>query len=166
MNRTKVLVLAWLPDGMLDRFRAGFANCDFIDGREPGVTDKHLPSAVITYGLPPIDRLDRADSLRWIQLISAGVPQDLCPAASPKGVTVTNLSGLYGPSIAEHALAFMSVLARNLHRGHANQLQKNWDRNISHGTFDLRGRTLGVVGLGNIGQSIARLARGHGMRVI
>jgi phosphoglycerate dehydrogenase-like enzyme len=166
MDRPCILILAWLPDGGLAHLQEQFPDCDFLDAREPAVLEKHWPGATITYGLPPVARLAEASALRWIQLISAGVPWDLCPAAAACGLTVTNLTGLYGPSIAEHALALMVLLARNLHVALRNQHQRRWDRSVMAGMADLHGRTLALVGAGNIGQHIARLARAYGMRVL
>jgi phosphoglycerate dehydrogenase-like enzyme len=161
-----VLVLAWSLEGTLARWQAEFPRCEVLDARDSGVLDKHLDRAVITYGLPPVSRLAEARSLRWIQLISAGVPQDLCPPARQAQITVTNLAGLYGNSIAEHALGLMLMLARNLHVALRNQQQRKWDRDVARTMADLQGKTLAVVGLGNIGQGIARLARAYGMRVV
>jgi phosphoglycerate dehydrogenase-like enzyme len=166
MTPTRVLILAWLPDGTLERLRESFPQLEFLDGRPEGALDAHLASAVIAYGLVPPDRLAGAPALRWIQLISAGVPQELCRPAKERGIVVTNLAGLYGPTIAEHALTLMTTLARNLHISLCNQARQAWDRSVAETMIDLRGRTLAVVGLGNIGVSIARLARAHGMRVL
>jgi phosphoglycerate dehydrogenase-like enzyme len=166
MPRPQILILAWLPDGMLARLADEFPACDFLDGRDPANFERHAGGAAVTYGLPPPERLAELPALRWIQLISAGVPQPLCPAARQRGVTVTNLAGLYGPSIAEHALALMLLLARNLHVTLRNQGENRWDRTVARTMADLHGRTLAVIGTGNIGQNIARLARAHGMRVL
>jgi phosphoglycerate dehydrogenase-like enzyme len=166
MSKSQVLAFAWLPDGELAQLTAEFRSLEFIDARQPGGGERHLPQAAVAYGLPPIARLGEAGELRWIQLISAGVPLDLCPVARNRKITVTNLSGLYGSSIAEHALALMVVLARKLQVAFRNQQHGRWDRNIMRGMSDLQGRTLAIVGLGNIGQGIARLARAYGMRVL
>jgi phosphoglycerate dehydrogenase-like enzyme len=166
MNQPQILVLSWLPEGRFEQLAAAFPDFVFRDGRDPARLDAHAGDAVIAYGMPPLERLPRMTSLRWIQLTSAGVMQELCPQAQAQGVTVTNLAGLYGPSIAEHALALTTMLARNLHRASRNQQAGRWDRDVMKGMFDLHGRTLGLVGLGNIGQSIARLAQAYGMRVV
>src|SRR6187401_1173963 len=107
MTRPRLLILAWLPNGMLGRLRARFPRFELLDGTEPGILDAHLSTAEITYGHPPLDRIEQATGLRWIQLISAGVPPDLCPLAKKQQIAVTNLAGLYGPTIAEHALTLM-----------------------------------------------------------
>jgi D-2-hydroxyacid dehydrogenase (NADP+) len=166
MTRTRLLILAWLPDGTLERLRERFPQCEVLDGREPGSLDAHLASTAITYGPPPSERLAEAAGLRWIQLISAGVPADLCAPAKKQNVVVTNLAGLYGPTIAEHALTLMTLLMRNLHVAQRNQPREAWDRTVAETMRDLRRKTLALVGLGNIGVAVARLARAHGMRVI
>jgi phosphoglycerate dehydrogenase-like enzyme len=165
-TKPRIAILAWLPENVLPRLQAEFTAFEFIDGREPAALDRSLRDAVITYGLPPVARLREAPALRWIQLISAGVPQDLCPAAAERTLAVTNLAGLYGPSIAEHALGMMIILARNLQVVLRQQQEGRWDRTVARTMSDLHGRTLAVVGLGNIGRSIARLARSFGMQVI
>ena len=74
-----------------------------MDARRPEVFDRHVGQADIAYGLPDVQRLKDATKLRWIQLASAGVPWPLCRPAKEGNLRVTNLAGLYGPSIAEHA---------------------------------------------------------------
>jgi phosphoglycerate dehydrogenase-like enzyme len=166
MNKPRILVLAWLPDGLLPQLAARFPQFEWTDARAAEAFETYLSSAAIAYGLPPLDRLAQAAELRWIQLISAGVPQDLCPIALVRGLTVTNLAGLYGSTIAEHAFALLTFLARNLHTAFRNQLQGKWDRDVQRQILDLHGRTLAIVGLGNIGQAIARLGRAYGLRVV
>jgi phosphoglycerate dehydrogenase-like enzyme len=166
MAKSVVLVMHWLPDGELARWAKEFPDIDFVDARAPEAFARHAGQAAIAYGLPPADRLKEAASLRWIQLASAGVPWPLCQPARDANIRVTNLAGLYGPSIAEHALGMMLFLARNLHIAHHNQKEGRWDRTVLDTMRDLHGKTLAVVGLGNIGQNIARLAHGFGMRIL
>jgi phosphoglycerate dehydrogenase-like enzyme len=149
-----------MPDGMRSRLAAEFPGCDFL--RAPADVER----ANILYALPPLPDLTNAPRLRWIQLASAGVPQDLCATARARSLMVTNLAGLYGPSIAEHALGLMVLLARNLHLALRNEAERRWDRSIAGTMWDLHGRTLALIGLGNIGLGIARLARAYGMRVL
>jgi len=166
MKNHTILVIQWLPDGELARWTKDFPDCDFVDGRDAQAHAEHLPRATITYGLPTIERVRETINLRWIQLASAGVPLTLCPPARERKIQVTNLAGLYGPSIAEHAFAFILTLSRNLHVAHKNQLERKWDRDVIPTMRDIHGKTLAVVGLGNIGQNIARLAKAFGMRVV
>jgi phosphoglycerate dehydrogenase-like enzyme len=166
MQKPLILILEWLPDGMPAQLARRFPEFTFVEARAVDVRDRMLKDAVVTYGMPPVEKLAGAEKLRWIQLISAGVPQDLCPAAKARQITVTNLAGLYGATIAEHALGMMLALSRNLHRAMRNQTERRWDRTVAHTMTDLHGKTLAAIGLGNIGQNIARLARALGMRVV
>jgi phosphoglycerate dehydrogenase-like enzyme len=166
MSKPQVLVLDWLPDGMFAQLAHHWPSMEWVDGRSPASFEQHHATATITYGLPPVARLEEMAALKWVQLVSAGVPQVFCPVALRRNLIVTNLSGLYGPTIAEHALAMLTFLARNLHTVVRNQLQAKWDRSVMDRLTDLRGKTLAVIGLGDIGQAIARLAKAFGMRVI
>ncbi len=166
MNRPTVVVLAWLPDGLFEQLQRDHADLDWRDARTPDGLNKHLREATITYGLPPVERLADMPGLRWVQLISAGVPPELCVAARQRGITVTNLAGLYGPSIAEHAFGLLILLTKNFHTAVRNQLREVWDRGVGDRIGVLYGKTLAVVGLGDIGRNVARLGRAFGMRVI
>jgi len=166
MSKQAILACHWLPDGELARWTKEFSDCDFIDARDLQVAARELPRATIVYGLPDTTLLPQATGLRWIQLASAGVPAALCPVAAQQNIRVTNLAGLYGPTIAEHALGLMLILSRNLHVAQFNQRDKKWDRTVANTMRDLHGKTIAVVGLGNIGQNIARLTKALGMRVV
>jgi phosphoglycerate dehydrogenase-like enzyme len=165
MTKPVVLILAWMPERALSRLVAEFTEFELIEAGHPAVFDREFPRAAITYGLPPMARLAEGRQLKWIQLISAGVPRDLCPVARKLELTITNLAGLYGPTIAQHALAMMLVLARNLHTVLRNQQHRKWDRDVARRMSDLQGQTLGIVGLGNIGREMARMGRSLGMQV-
>src|SRR5947209_218251 len=103
----QVLLLSWLPECALPRLVAQFSQVHFLDARDVAVVQEHLQRATISYGMPALDKLAQAGQLRWIQLTSAGVPQDLCTIAEQRSINITNLAGLYASSIAEHALALM-----------------------------------------------------------
>ena len=166
MSKARIVVMAWLPDGAFEKLAQRRPEFDWIDARKAAALDKSLASANILYGLPPLARLAEAKELRWIQLISAGVPGELCPLAQARKIVVTNLAGLYGNSIAEHAFALMTVLARQMHVAQRNQAARQWDRGIMRSMFDLHGKTLAIVGLGDIGRAVARLGRAYGMRIV
>lgn len=165
MSKPLVVALAWTPAGTIARLAADFPDLEIVDAQVPAAFDRCWPDAVIAYGLPPVERLSDASRLRWVQLLSAGVPPDFCAAARQRGLTVTNLAGLYGTSIAEHTLALTLFLARNLHLALRNQMSRRWDKDIGSSMRDLQGRTLAIIGLGSIGSEVARLARAMGMRV-
>ncbi|MFN4258577.1 MAG: D-2-hydroxyacid dehydrogenase [Gemmataceae bacterium] len=167
MTKPLVLLLDWTPEGTIDRLRREVPELDFHDGRDDETFRRYWRQTAITYGVPPLDRLSEADQLRWVQLASAGVPASFRAAAQQRGLRVTNLAGLYGPTIAEHALALMLMLARNLHQVMCHQFERLWDdKEVARTMFDLPGKTLAIIGLGNIGQSLARVGKRHGLRVV
>ena len=166
MTTPLILLLEPFSEKLLRQLSADHPQCKIVDARAADVRERFLKDAVITYGLPPLEKLKDAQQLGWIQMIYAGVPQEFCPVAKERGLTLTNMAGLYGPSIAEHAIGMMLILSRNLHIVQCNQAKGKWDRTVMTTMRDLHGKTLAIVGLGNIGQNIARLAKAHGMRVL
>lgn len=108
-------------------------------------------------------------NLRYILNYTAGV--DRCvssPLALKRDLLVTNMKRIYGPGIAEHAIAMMYSLTRKLHVWHDRQLEEYWNRSAVKRTdmWEVQGRTMLVVGLGGIGTEIARRASALGMKVI
>ncbi len=84
-------------------------------------------------------------------------------AAQRLGITVTNTPGVSAASVAEHALALMLAVARRIPAQDQGVREGRWPRGAS---LELYGKTLGIVGLGAIGQRLAAIARGIGMHVI
>ena len=107
--------------------------------------------------------LDGAPRLRLISIWGTGTDNIDLPAAARRGVAVTNTPGVAARSVAEHALALMLAVARRIPRMDAGTRAGIWARGQS---VELRGKTLGIVGLGAIGREFARLGQGIGMRVI
>jgi phosphoglycerate dehydrogenase-like enzyme len=113
--------------------------------------------------------LARAKRLVWVQAMSAGVDRLVGrPGIADRDeVVLTNLRGVHGPAIADHAFALLLLLTRDLRPRLADQAGRHWGRGDDVGTpIALKGRTMLVVGLGGIGSEIAERARGFGMRVI
>ncbi|MEM9410802.1 MAG: phosphoglycerate dehydrogenase [Planctomycetota bacterium] len=87
------------------------------------------------------------------------------PAATRQGIVVMNTPGGNTISTAEHTIALMLGLSRNIAPAHASLLDGKWDRKKFSGT-QLHGKTLGIVGLGRIGQEVATRAKAFGMKVL
>jgi len=101
--------------------------------------------------------------LRLLSLWGTGTDHVDLAAAARHGVTVTNTPGVSAVSIAEHALALLLAVARQLPRMDAAVRAGEWPR----GQFlELRGKTCGIIGLGAIGREFARLAAALGMHVV
>jgi len=112
---------------------------------------------------PPRQYWDRAVRLRLIQCLGAGVDGVLPAPDLPPSVRVANNRGNSAPSMAEFALALILALLKRLPGAMAAQREHRWQRFLPQ---TLEGRTLGILGLGAIGQALAQRARALGMRVI
>lgn len=111
---------------------------------------------------PPRPLLAAATRLRWIQCMGAGVEQLLVPEVSPR-VAITRVAGIFGPWMAEYALGWCLWVTQRMDRFRADQRARRW---APVDPIPLRGLTLCVVGLGDIGARVARTGRALGMRVL
>ena len=104
-----------------------------------------------------------APKLKAVLKHGVGVDNIDIGAASAKGIPVINAPGTNANAVAELALGGMLSLARRIPQGHRTVVDGGWQRHI--GT-EIAGKTLGIVGLGNIGRSLAAKARALGMTVV
>lgn len=120
------------------------------------------------YATPELLRAAR--NLVWVQAMSAGVERYLAipELAGSERIVLTNMRGIHGPAIADHAFAMLLALTRDLPVHLAGRASGTWKREGSGvlTPIALQGRTLLVVGLGGIGTEIARRGHGFGMRVL
>jgi len=112
--------------------------------------------------------LAAAPNLVWVQAMSAGVDRYLGNAAlmEKDSIVLSNMQGVHGPAIADHALGMLLTLTRDLRAYAKEQDAGRWNPGGSGSATALEGRTMLVVGLGGIGTEIAQRAAGFGMRVI
>ena len=109
--------------------------------------------------------LSHARKLRVIGRAGVGVDNIDLDAATRHGIAVMNTPGANAVAVAEHTLGMMLAMARHLCRASDLTHTGKWEKKSLQGT-ELRGKTLGVVGLGRIGMEVARRARAFGMTVI
>jgi phosphoglycerate dehydrogenase-like enzyme len=123
-----------------------------------------IAEADVLYGWNvPAALFEKAARLRWLQAMSAGVDWALVPEL-PARVTVTRAPGVFGPWMAEYVLGWLLWVTQRLATYREAQRRREW---IEHVLPDrLNGKTLAVVGTGDIGRTIARAARALGGRVI
>src|SRR5216684_6408807 len=111
------------------------------------------------------DVLRNAGKLRVIGRAGVGVDNIDLEAATKAGIAVMNTPGANAVAVAEHTIALMLALARHIPRADASTRAGKWEKKSLQGT-ELRGKTLGIVGLGRIGMEVARRAQAFGMEVI
>jgi len=126
--------------------------------------DALLAETEVIFGfVPPKNIIARAPKLKWMQAVSAGVDRHQGTDIWKSDVIMTGVSGIHATPIGEYVLAFMLMLAKNAPFGFKMMQTKNWQRYMVR---TLRDKTVGIIGLGNIGREVARLAKAFGMRVI
>ncbi len=141
---------------------------DILAGNDPEFALAHAASAeVILVGSSEGDLLrmtfPRAQNVRWIHSMSAGVEKILFPELVGSPVPLTNGKGVFTNALAEFAIASILFFAKDLRQLVQNQQAGQWKQ------FDIeviRGQVLGIVGYGDIGRESARLARAFGMKVV
>jgi len=109
--------------------------------------------------------LEHAKKLRVIGRAGVGVDNIDLDAATNKGIAVMNTPGANAVAVAEHTLGMMLAMARHLCRADALTRAGKWEKKSLQGT-ELRGKMLGIVGLGRIGMEVARRARAFGMQIV
>lgn len=109
--------------------------------------------------------LEQAPHLRVVGRAGVGIDNIDLDAATHRGIVVMNTPGGNAPSVAEHALALMLALARSVPQLNAAMHAGRWEKSGAAGC-ELRGKTLGLVGLGRVGAEVARRAQGFEMHVV
>jgi len=112
------------------------------------------------------DEVHAAPRLRWVQAISAGVEQYPIAELRQREIILTNFSGVAATNIAEHVLALILAFARGLKPLLALQQARQWGTAADLVTFELTQQVVGVIGMGEIGDELAKRAAALGMRVI
>lgn len=113
--------------------------------------------------------LDKAEKLQWIQAIGVGYNQFPLAQLQQRGIRLTNAVGVNASAVSEHAMALVLALSRRLPEARDNQHRKHWRPMISDPLVredEIADKTLGIVGLGAIGNRLATLTKAFGMRII
>ena len=127
---------------------------------------RHDPVAIIVrYGKVGAKVMDAAPSLKVISKHGSGTDTIDKVAASARGIEVVAAAGANAAAVAEQALALMLACAKSVVALDARMHAGHWDK-ATHKSLELGGRTVGLVGLGAIGQRFARMAHAMDMRVI
>jgi phosphoglycerate dehydrogenase-like enzyme len=118
--------------------------------------------ALMAYTVPP-GLLSAMPKLRWVQAMTAGVEGWLALPDLPRAVTLTCARGTHREAMPENIIGALLFVAKPYAQALENQKQRKW---VQKPAQPLTGRTLGILGLGAIGQDVARIAAALGLRVI
>jgi len=111
------------------------------------------------------DLLAKAGRLRAVGRAGVGVDNVDVEAATRRGIVVANAPQSNVITAAEHTMALLLALARNVPQAHSSLVEGRWERSKLSGV-ELHEKTLGILGFGRIGQLVAQRARGFGMRIL
>jgi len=165
----KILVCDPIAEDGIAILKKGGADVDV----KTGMTSEELKKIVNGYDALVVrsetkitaDILEAASHLQVVGRAGVGVDNIDVAAATEKGVLVVNAPTGNTTSAAEHAIALMFSLSRRIPQADASLKSGKWERGKFLG-LELRGKTLGIIGLGQVGSEVARRARGLEMRVI
>ena len=164
-----IVIADELPKSAVELLRAEGWTVDARSGRTPEQLKADLPDAdaIVVRSATKVtaDIIAAAPKLRAIARAGTGVDNVNVEAASGRGIVVMNAPGANSISVAELAMAQLLSLARKLPAADASMKQGKWDKKSFLGE-EIRGKVLGLAGLGRIGQEVARRAQAFEMTVI
>lgn len=160
-------VVAHPGDPSLARLREIPAGVTCVVGADASAFDERAPADAILVCAAGPDRLRdtvaRAPGVRWIHFRSAGLDGSAYPELADQGLVVTNGRGVFSEALAEFVLAAVFHFAKKLRLLMRQQDRRRWDAYVP--TL-VRGRTMGIVGYGDIGRAAARKAHALGVRIV
>lgn len=119
----------------------------------------------LTYGEDLTEELiGKADKLKWIMVMSAGLDKMPFEACKKRGILVTNVRGIHKIPMAEFTVGMMLQHVKQMKSLWSNEQSKTWERKLPMG--ELYGKTLLILGIGAIGGEVARLAKAFNMQTI
>ncbi|HEU5139222.1 MAG TPA: D-2-hydroxyacid dehydrogenase [Bacillales bacterium] len=137
----------------------------FRDSMEEAASELPVADILITYGEDlTAEHIRKAEKLKWIMVISAGLEEMPFQAIKEKNIMVTNARGIHKIPMAEYTIAMMIQTVKNMKMWHDNERQHLWKKDMPMG--EITGKTLAVVGAGAIGSEIARLAGAFHMKTL
>jgi D-3-phosphoglycerate dehydrogenase / 2-oxoglutarate reductase len=167
-DRPRVLVAEKIGDSGIDLLREHF-DVDVLTDLDRDQLAEQIGDydGILIRSATKLDAelIERATRLRAVGRAGVGVDNVDVPAATKRGIVVANAPQSNVITAAEHTMALLLALARNVPQAHASLIGGAWERSKFSGV-ELYEKTLGILGFGRIGQLVAQRAKGFGMRVI
>lgn len=161
----KIWLRAPLPKKEVAELQKQFVACELRQFHDAGADRSWLAdvAGIFTEESVPEEMIQQMPNLKWLHVTRGGVNAYLTPSIKTRPIQVTGSKGIHGTVFSEFALACIFALAKKLPECIAAQRQKRWQRLAP---WEVEGKTLGIVGLGTVGDALARKAKALGMRVL
>ncbi|KCB26165.1 2-hydroxyacid dehydrogenase [Bordetella hinzii] len=167
-----IVLSAPLPADLRERLQAGCRILEVPAGQSPAqaldAAQRESVQGVLCTMKTRIgpEELAALPRLRVVSNFAVGFDNIDIPAATQAGVLVCNTPGVLDKAVADLTLGLLICLARNLVQGDAFVRSGQWSKGAAPLTRDIRGKTLGLLGMGRIGREVAGMARALGMQVL
>lgn len=156
-----------IPERSQKYLQNKFPNHTFVFCTKKSEIDEHIQKAeiIVTYGNDLTEnKLRKADKLKWIMVMSAGVDELPFHEIKQRDILVTNARGIHKIPMAEYVISMLLSVYRQEKAIYDNQKNTFWDRSVQ--MKEITGQTMLVLGTGAIGQEVARLAKAFRMKTI
>jgi phosphoglycerate dehydrogenase-like enzyme len=159
------------PDWAAEQLRARFPQLNLVHPLSQEEMDVEIRDAdvAITWSITP-EQLASASQLRWVHSPAAAVHLFMFPEFVASDVVLTNARSVHAPVVAEHVIALVFALARQIHTSVRYQVSSTWGQQLLWNSRprprEVAGTTLGMIGLGSIGAEVVERATALGMNVI
>ena len=164
---TGSLTLPKVTDEELALIYEASGEADIMLAETPDAANEHWPDAEVALGTLDREIFLRAKNLHWLHSVAAGADMLMFPEMVASDVILTGEKGLVGEHLGDHAFALLLALTRQLKRA-ILEAPATWPLRpvLRKVMVELSGSTLGIVGFGGTGRSVARRARAFGMDCI
>jgi len=162
-RKINVLICSKFTERQIKTIRSLSSELNVMVCKDDAKVSRSIGDAEVVAGWVDEGDIRKAKKLKWFHTFSTGVDSILCRSLMGRDTLVTCSKGAHAIPVAEHAVMFMLMLAKNILFYARCQRHRKWKWLR---TSELRDRTVGIVGFGHIGREIARLSMCLGMKVI
>lgn len=167
MKKRIMVITQDIGDEYTKKIKAMAPDWELIVGKEKDVWAPYAHKAEIIAGWKKdLEELSLCEDseLRWAQAWSAGVNTMPLEKLASKEIALTSANGVHAYPISETIIGLMLGLTRKIHTYVKNQQEKKWHH--AHMNLEMHGKTIGIIGVGEIGKETAKIAKAFGMRVL
>jgi phosphoglycerate dehydrogenase-like enzyme len=165
-RRLSVVIGFVLEPKYIEHLEINFPEASFRLSNSKAELMEMVGDADALFGWPSDAVIAAGKKLRWMHILGAGADGFTKAPVAERGIVVTNGRGIAASNIAEHVLSLMFSFARALPALARAQREQEWTKSQQLRLFELSGQTVGIIGLGAIGQSLASKAGALGMKVL